>query len=149
MATAKHPGGRKRIRIDPKRVEQFAVMGCSSEEIAAELGVEAQTIKRRFNHILKTGHKRLHLRLRSKLVQEAMKGNTAIAIFLGKTMLGLKEPITEQHMINIAAIAQGGQVKIVTDDVKKKFAEIDRAVQLEIAQLDRVGTGNGNGNNNS
>ena len=40
-------GGRPRIEIDYKQVEQLAAMQCTDEEIAAVLGVERSTIKRR------------------------------------------------------------------------------------------------------
>ena len=39
--------GRPRIKIDYKQVEQLAAMQCTDEEIAAVLGVERSTIKRR------------------------------------------------------------------------------------------------------
>jgi IS30 family transposase len=148
MATAKHPGGRKRIRIDPKRVEQFAVMGCSAAEIAAELGVAPRTISDRFSSILKNGKKRMELRLRSKLVQEAMKGNTAILIFAGKTLLGLKEPLTEQHAINLAVV-QNNHAKVVTAEVRKQFLAIDEAIRKEAAQLELENVRSVNGNGDS
>lgn len=39
--------GRPRIKIDYRQVEQLAAMQCTDEEIAAVLGVERSTIKRR------------------------------------------------------------------------------------------------------
>jgi hypothetical protein len=83
--------GRPRAKIDPRQVEALAGVGCPPNEIAAELSCGEMTIHRRFGTIVKKGHERCKTRIRSKLFKEAMAGNTAALIFLGKAVCGLRE----------------------------------------------------------
>jgi hypothetical protein len=78
--------------IDPDTVEKLASMGLSAELIAAVLDVSHHTIERRFGPtFLKKGRQKRDGRLMIKLYQEAMAGNTAIAIFLAKNWLGMTD----------------------------------------------------------
>src|SRR5215510_11445225 len=83
---------RPKKEIDPKKVEQLAMVGCPPHEIAAELDCGEMTIHRRFGTAVKKGTERGKTRIRSKLFQMAMQGNLGAAIFLGKAICGMREP---------------------------------------------------------
>ena len=85
--------GRPRIKIDYKQVEQLAAMQCTDEEIAAVLGVERSTIKRRkkdddeFCTAYKKGKERGKASLRRMQFKAAEGGNATMLIWLGKQYL--------------------------------------------------------------
>jgi hypothetical protein len=87
-------GGRPRIEIDYKQVEQLAAMQCTDEEIAAVLGVERNTIRRRkkddeqFCSAYKKGQERGKASLRRMQFKAAEAGNATMLIWLGKQYLG-------------------------------------------------------------
>ena len=86
--------GRPRIKIDYRQVEQLAAMQCTDEEIAAVLGVERSTIKRRkkdddeFCIAHKKGQQRGKASLRRMQFKAAEGGNATMLIWLGKQYLG-------------------------------------------------------------
>lgn len=86
--------GRPRIKIDYKQVEQLAAIQCTDEEIAAVLGVERSTIKRRkkdddeFCTAYKKGQQRGKASLRRMQFKAAEGGNATMLIWLGKQYLG-------------------------------------------------------------
>src|SRR5689334_19037320 len=90
----KHPGGRPRKQIDMNLVETLAAMQCTDEEIAATLRVSINTITRRkaddpeFAAALEAGKARGRASLRRIQWKLATGGNAAMAIFLGKNLLG-------------------------------------------------------------
>jgi hypothetical protein len=116
--------GRPYVKIDFAKVEALAAIGCSQEEIAAELGIGETTLKRRFGPILKKGTKKCHVRLRSALYRHAVKGDPRLLVFLGKAYLGLKEePST---VVNVAT-----NVLSITDQTKARLAELHAVIRRE------------------
>ena len=77
--------------IDPKLVESLARINCSLDEIAAVLGCEQSTLRRRFAGTIKDGRKNFRMSLKRKQYELAMAGNVAMCIFLGKVELGQRE----------------------------------------------------------
>jgi len=93
----KHPGGRPRIELDLRQVEELARIGCTEEDMAAVLGVSVDTIQRRkreseqFRGVIEKGQASLRNSLRRLQVRKALEGNVAMLIWLGKQLLGQKE----------------------------------------------------------
>jgi DNA-binding CsgD family transcriptional regulator len=116
--------GRPYVKIDFAKVEALAAIGCSQDEIAAELGIGETTLKRRCGPILKRGTKKCHVRLRSALYRHAVKGDPRLLVFLGKAYLGLKEePST---VVNVAT-----NVLSITDQTKARLAELHQMIRRE------------------
>jgi len=94
--------GRPRIKIDYKQVEQLAAMQCTDEEIAAVLGVERSTIKRRkkdddeFCTAYKKGKERGKASLRRMQFKAAEGGNATMLIWLGKQYLGQSDKTQQE-----------------------------------------------------
>lgn len=73
------------------QVKSWAGVGLPHDDIAILLGIAPKTLKRAFKNILDDGKIRVKANLRGKAYSLAMQGNTAVLIFLLKTMCGLKE----------------------------------------------------------
>jgi len=132
--------GRPYVEIDFDKVERLSMVGCSAEEIAAELGVSERTIWRRCGAVLSRGAKKSHVRLRSALMKYALQGNPALLVFLAKVMLGMKEPPQDQVTVNVSQQA----INLSPDQVKANLAELQKVIQSEAKRLNFV-NGNGNG----
>jgi|SRR5690349_13324801 len=93
----KHPGGRPRKEINVEMVENLAALQCTDEEIAATLRISVDTIARRkaddpeFAAALEAGKARGRASLRRLQWKLAQQGNAALAIFLGKNLLGQRD----------------------------------------------------------
>jgi hypothetical protein len=108
---------RPRKSIDPEIVLRLACIGCTPEEIAAELDAGISTIKRRFEPVIKKGHEKSRRMVRSLLFKQAAQGNTAVIIFLSKVWLGMKEQA--DTVINVSATATGGSIQFSAEDRKR------------------------------
>ena len=127
--------GRPYVKIDEAKVEALAAIGCSQDEIAAELGIGETTLKRRCGPILKKGTKKCHVRIRSAIFRHAVKGDPRLLVFLGKAYLGLKEePAT---VVNVSQTAVS-----ITDQTKQRLAELHAMIRRETA----IGDSNGDRN---
>src|SRR4051794_14556975 len=92
----KRKPGRPAKEIDWQVVEKLASIQCTDEEIAAVLGVHSDTIKRRkkipeYAEILAAGRAKGRASLRRIQWKLAEGGNAAMAIFLGKNLLGQRD----------------------------------------------------------
>jgi len=114
--------GRPRIKIDYKQVEQLAAMQCTDEEIAAVLGVERSTIKRRkkdddeFCTAYKKGKERGKASLRRMQFKVAEGGNATMLIWLGKQYLGQSDK-TQQEISG----PDGGPIPVTLDELQERF----------------------------
>jgi len=132
--------GRPYVEIDFDKVERLSMVGCSAEEIAAELGVSERTIWRRCGALLARGAKKSHVRLRSALMKYALQGNPALLVFLAKVMLGMREPRDDAVTVNVSQQA----ITLNPAQVKANLAELQKVVLAEAKRLNFV-NGNGNG----
>jgi hypothetical protein len=96
--------GRKLIPIDPKVVEGMASVGATDREIGAFVGCDGDTIGRRFAEVLAKARSGLQTRLRQAQLKLALKGNATMLIWLGKQMLGQKEPQQSHEVTGAAAL---------------------------------------------
>ena len=136
MAGKPGRSGRPKRVIDFAKVEALAAIGCSQEEIAAELEIGETTLKRYCGPILKRGTRKCHVRLRSAMFRHAIKGDPRLLVFLGKVYLGLKED--PQTVVNVSQTAIS-----VTDETKRRLSEMHALLRREA-----LTTAGGNGEHN-
>jgi hypothetical protein len=133
---------RPKLQIDPADIQNLAAVGCSVEEIAAlitpiERVIESKfinhkTVERRFGPALKKGRAIMKGQLRSKLFERAMAGDTAILIFLAKTILGLREKKSADIRVNVDAAACAAFADTRSpEQIKAELVEAYKAIQEE------------------
>ena len=86
----KKKGGRPRIEVDMKQVEELASIGATQQEIASDLGISVDTLQRKrgFAAVYKRGMDKGCLSLRHKQFNLAKGGDKTMLIWLGKQLLG-------------------------------------------------------------
>jgi AraC-like DNA-binding protein len=111
--------GRPLADIDEEQVRELASMNCSLDEIAAVVRCEKTTLHRRFAMVIEEGRKCGRSSLKRRLWELAMAGNTQVAIWLSRNMLGYTD-----------------RSEIVIDEKVKEFAEkAEKVNQLTNDQL--------------
>src|SRR5882757_1497612 len=106
--------------IDEAELEKLAMLHCSTEEIAAWFGVSTEAIEQRrkagdFEKIMQRGKAKGKISLRRTQMRLAEQGNPALAIWLGKQLLGQVDHIA--HDINspqIMIVCPAGQREVAT-----------------------------------
>ena len=83
-------GRRKRVVV-PKDVYELAVIGCNDREIARWFDLDENTLRYNFSDIMEKGREDLKHTLRRAMIKNALSGNAALQIFLGKIMLGMSD----------------------------------------------------------
>ena len=78
---------RPRIILDEPKIVELAAKGYIMQEIATFMGVSDDTLTRNYADAIKRGHRLRDGGLRAKQVEEAMKGNPTMLIWLGKNLL--------------------------------------------------------------
>ena len=86
---------RPQIEIDPQQVETMASYGMTIAEMADVFKVSRDVLDRRFQGEYHKGRADLKMKLRRKQIDVALGGNVVMLIWLGKQMLGQKEPKQE------------------------------------------------------
>jgi len=81
--------------LDEGIIKRMASVMCTNEEIAFALGCCADTLERRYKHLLHAGKAEARLSLRHKQYEVAMSGNVTMLIWLGKQWLKQREPERE------------------------------------------------------
>lgn len=95
MARKNKPGaGRPFKKLDEKKLWELGIVQCTNEEIAACMGVSADTIERNYAGLLQNARKAGLSSLRSAQWKKAVvDGNPTMLIWCGKFFLGQKEEI--------------------------------------------------------
>lgn len=83
--------GRPLIEIDEHLLGGLARIGCTVEEMASILGCSKDTLERRFAALIEKGRSQMKMSLRRTQLKLA-ETNPAMAIWLGKQLLGQREP---------------------------------------------------------
>lgn len=122
--------GRPKIEftaIDAKRIAALARCHCPDHEIAAYMGVGEMTIKRHFGPLLKAQRDAGKCNLRRWQFAAAKKGNVTAMIWLGKQVLGQREPMPIEPPVYAtdeeALIAAKDLVVKIEDKIKAKEAK--------------------------
>lgn len=100
MAT-KSLGGRPKIEIDPKRVQDYASLGAKNNEIATMLECSTDTLERRFAAELAKGRASLKFSLRRWQLENAKNGNATMQIWLGKQYLEQTDKVEIEQEIEV------------------------------------------------
>lgn len=82
-------------KIEAEQVHKLAAMFCTDEEIAHFFDCSQHTIRRRFRDELHRGRSVGKMSLKRKQYDQAMNGNTAMLIWLGKQYLGQREKVDQ------------------------------------------------------
>ena len=104
MSKPKNKGGRPRIEIDYKVLQQLCSIHCTGEECAAILGVDYDTLNRTLKRDKHGGFAEYFKRysasgkmsLRRKQFEQAQNGNTTMLIWLGKQFLGQSDKVEQK-----------------------------------------------------
>lgn len=92
----KNKGGRPLKQIDGELVRKLANIHCTVREIGSIVGCHEDTIYERFSEVLQQGQDEGKMSLKRKMFEVAMKGNTAMLIWLSKQHLGYRERQPEE-----------------------------------------------------
>jgi transcription initiation factor TFIIIB Brf1 subunit/transcription initiation factor TFIIB len=79
---------RPKLKIDEGLIENLAKIHCTTVEIAAVIGVDEGTIRKRYSDKIAKWREGGKTTLRRLQWHAATKGNTAMLIWLGKQILG-------------------------------------------------------------
>ena len=83
------------IPIKPNEVMRLAALGCSLEEVAWYFGTTQRHIRDFFWQEFHLGSVEIHTELRKLQLDKARQGDCKMLIWLGKQMLGQREPKAE------------------------------------------------------
>lgn len=88
---------RPKVVIDEERVGEMALKGAKNSEIAHILGVDDQTIEKRFSLILIKKRAERRYNLKRKQYEKAMLGDTTMLVWLGKNELEQTDKQETKH----------------------------------------------------
>jgi len=91
--------GRPTKEVDTKVIASLSQMGCTQEEIGADVGISARTLNRRFADLLIENKNKGKASLRKKMWEKALKGNEKLLIWLSKNELNMKDKIETQSIV--------------------------------------------------
>jgi hypothetical protein len=105
--------GRKLIQIDLVELEKLCVLQCTEYEIACWFGISVRTIQsrrkqRKFREVMERGKAKGRISVRRVQMKLMDQGNAAMAIWLGKQLLGQRD-VTP---IELTGHAEGSPAKI-------------------------------------
>ena len=111
-----------RAAIDLAELEKLCALHPSDAELASWFGVSTKTIERRkseaaFAETMERGRARGKLNLR-RIQNKMAENNAAMAIFLGKNLLGQSDQVTYNFDIEIAVAGGSSQIEPEAIDIK-------------------------------
>ena len=111
-----------RAAIDLAELEKLCALHPSDAELASWFGVSTKTIERRkseaaFAEAMERGRARGKLNLR-RIQNKMAENNAAMAIFLGKNLLGQSDQVTYNFDIEIAVAGGSSQIEPEAIDIK-------------------------------
>lgn len=130
-------GGRPRVELDMEQLEAMAQIGCTAEEISTVLKCSPDTITRRLqeagwagfadfrNHHLTP----VKMSVRRKQIALALKGNTTMLVWVGKTLCDQSETTNVKATVTPGADA---------DAAARIDAALENADPDELEVLERV-----------
>lgn len=104
MSNAKVRRGPKYKHVDPEQFEKLCEIQCTLREISGWFGISEDTLERwclrhyklKFADVFNQKRQKGIISIRRMQFQNALKGNTALLIWLGKQYLGQTEKIEEK-----------------------------------------------------
>lgn len=92
--------GRPVTKVDLRILKGLASIACTYPEISLILGVEENTLRAHYGHIIEKGMAEGNRSLRRRQHELAMMGNTRLLVWLGKNRLGQKEQVNMVHSVD-------------------------------------------------
>ncbi len=131
---ARKNAGRKPIAIDLVELEKLCALQCTDEEIAYFFGVTPRTIENRrkqhrFSEPMKRGRAKGRISVRRSQMRLLEAGNTTMAIWLGKQLLGQRDVVTNELTGGGGgpiAITSKPDLSRLTDDELRQLRELTR-----------------------
>lgn len=118
MAPLRRKAGRPRAEVNLRQLVALAKIHCTYAEIAAVLGVSADTLERHFAARIETGREQGKQSLRRAQFKAALAGDRTMLIWLGKQHLGQADEsrikiadLTALTDVELAALAAGKSPK--------------------------------------
>ena len=118
----KKKAGRPKKVIDYDVVEKLARFHCTQDEIASFLGVSTRTLLRnaQFCHLYKKGLENGKMTLRRAQFHKAIKDkDTTMQIWLGKILLGQKEPRDNDINVHSNIVLDADDIKMFDTSILK------------------------------
>ena len=108
--------GRPKIILDVKKIAELSKLQCTLEEIAAVRGVHRATLMRNYAQIIDDNREVGKSSLRRAMWKKALnKANTNMQIFLSKNVLGMKEKVETQSLIEPLPLIIDGKAEDVEE----------------------------------
>lgn len=101
---------RPKKEVDEQLIYRLAKIHCTMEEISAITKVSVNTLERRFGGIIKEAKEHGRASLRRYQYLLAKKGNLGMLIWLGKQLLGQREPEDLKGPTTIILESRNGQI---------------------------------------
>lgn len=80
--------GRDNVPVDPEEVYKLSKLWCTYKEMADWFGLHPDTLKFNFNDEIERGRSETKQALRRVQIEQALKGDKTMLIWLGKNILG-------------------------------------------------------------
>lgn len=125
---------RPRKAIDEGLLHRLALIHCTTDEIAATLGVHKRTIERRYAAVMNAAREEGKSSLRRVMWKKALEGNERLMIWLSKQHLGYREPRDPAAQAAVEAIVAGNAA---TRSVVDEAVEQVRSIAEDIARFHR------------
>lgn len=110
--------------LDVEQLKTLASIQCTMEEIAAVMKCSVDTLERRYAEVIKEGKSHGRASLRRYQWEAAKKGNSALLIWLGKTLLGQREIIEQVQTITTREELTADE-KIMKDKLKAALKNLE------------------------
>jgi hypothetical protein len=94
--TTKNKGGRPKLELDVKLIENLAAIQCTYKEIAAVVGCSIDTLRDRFSTHIEKGQENGKQSLKRLQWKSAENGNVVMQVWLGKQWLGQRDKPPEE-----------------------------------------------------
>lgn len=89
----KNKAVRQITQQDRELIYKLATIHCSNKEIASIVGLHIDSLQRAFKDILAAGRENGKGKLRRKMWEQALNGNTTMLIWLSKNHLGMTDNV--------------------------------------------------------
>lgn len=123
VAAGRMPAGRPRKEINVEEFKKMIGHGCTIEECADILGCNSSTLYNNFPSVIKEGRALRNESLR-KMQWNLANHSAAMAIWLGKNLLGQKDSPIVIEDATLPEANEGVDLKLLNDDEYREFSRL-------------------------